>query len=475
MTISVRGSKIAFINNQASGVLTLPSGTTAGDYCVLFVSHVAPITNQPFGWNQLDDTTGSVISGAAFDHVLTASEVASGQVGVSFTASGQGIIALVVFVGSNAGHRTLISANNASGAASRTITTDSTPQSGDYAVFFSGASWSVASGATGTATSSGGSTLQSSSNPIAAGVLAGTLLGAAGAVSDTFNYSAVPTTTANGDYEIIVVVAPAPLSALSLRADLVTIDSTNEGYPALRGNLVTIDDLAEGFRNLRMSLFVIESLHPVAPEGTISTDLFPGSLGSPATLPGLAFAFHKRPRFATQVQQAASGVSVRNALMQYPIWEFELTFEFLRSDVNAEYQTLLGFFLQRQGGFDTFLFKDADDYQVTGGTLGTADGVTTQFDFKRTLGGFAEKVGQVDTGATINVYDNGVLKTAGTDYNVVLPNHVVFVTAPTSGHTITADFQFFFNCRFQADMADFDKFAQNFWELQSIVFETVPQ
>lgn len=273
----------------------------------------------------------------------------------------------------------------------------------------------------------------------------------------------------------LVILEPLSLDSSSLRAPLITVDPLAEGSAAVRGGLITTEGLSEGFRNLRAALFIIEALHPVDPEGTVSTELFPGSLGSAASLPGLAFVFHKRPRFATQVQQAASGVSARNALMQYPIWEFEVTFEFLRSDVNAEYQTLLGFYLARQGGFDTFLYKDADDYLVTGGTLGTADGVTTQFDFKRTIGTFAEKVGQVDNGHTINVYANGVLKTAGVDYNVVLPNHVVFVTAPAAGVVITADFQFFFNCRFQADMADFDKFAVNFWELQSLVFETVPQ
>jgi uncharacterized protein (TIGR02217 family) len=326
----------------------------------------------------------------------------------------------------------------------------------------------------GTASSTLG-TLQTSGYPPStifnAGVLAGGAAGG-GAVTDTWTYTLAPIIPApaasTGDYQIIVVVAASSVSPLNIRVPLVAVESVATGNAAIRAPLVTVESLDEGYRNLRVTGFFIESLHPVDPEGTISTALFPGSLGSPTAMPGLAYSWHKRPRFATQFQQAASGVSVRNALMQYPIWEFEATFEFLRSDVNAEYQALLGFYLSRQGGFDTFLFKDADDYLVTGGTLGTADGVTTQFDFKRTIGGFAEKVGQVDNGATINVYDNGVLKTAGVHYNVVLPNHVVFVTAPVAGHVITADFQFFFNCRFQEDTADFQKFADNFWELQTI-------
>jgi hypothetical protein len=52
---------------------------------------------------------------------------------------------------------------------------------------------------------------------------------------------------------------------------------------------------------------------------------------------------------------------------------------------------------------------------------------------------------------------------------------VVFSSAPAANLIISADFQFFFNCRFQDDSADFDKFAMTFWELQKIVLETVPQ
>lgn len=265
-------------------------------------------------------------------------------------------------------------------------------------------------------------------------------------------------------------------------------------------------------------------------------------------MPGLQWPIHKRPLFSTETYKGTSGVSVRRANMQYPIWEFELSYEFLRDSVNQEFQTLMDFFLARQGGFDTFLFKDKDDYQVTGGLLGVGDGVTTQFYFKRAFvsGGFYDKVGQVDDGNTITLYgsvaengtipntpgpytitvahsatfvaDVGVTKAGvamtkvasspaagqysvaagvytfnsadhsqavvitytygSTDlpaYTVTLPNSVVFTSAPASGVSILADFQFFFNCRFQDDAADFDKFAVTFWELQKIVLETVPQ
>lgn len=343
----------------------------------------------------------------------------------------------------------------------------------------------------------------------------------------------------------LVTSEPLTEGNRALLSPLVTVDPLTEGDRNLRASLVTIDPLTEGYRNLRAALVVVESLYPVLPEGTVSTELFPGSQGSLTSLPGLQWPIHKRPTWSTSVYKGASGVSVRRANMQYPIWEFELSYEFLRDSVNQEFQTLLDFFLARQGGFDTFLFKDKDDYQVTNGVIGTADGVTTQFSFKRTFGTFYEKVGQVDSGNTITLYgtvaegatipatpgpytvtvahsaafvqDLGVTKAgvpmthvasapaagqysyaAGVytfnsadqnqaiiityrytldplTYTITLPNLVVFGSAPANNLIISADFQFFFNCRFQDDAADFDKFAMTFWELQKIVLETVPQ
>ena len=343
----------------------------------------------------------------------------------------------------------------------------------------------------------------------------------------------------------LVTLEPLAPGLPALRESLLTVDPLTDGQPFLRSSLVAIESTNEGYRNLRTALLCIEALHPVAPGAYMSTAPFPGSLGSGVALPGLAYAFHKKPKFATNKHQAASGVSVRNALMQNPIWEFEATYEFLEdsSGLASSYRTLLGFYLARQGGFDTFLFKDKDDYQTTNDPLGTADGVTTQFAFKRTMGGFSEKVGQVDQAQPISIYstineagtvpasgpytittahaaaevqDLGVT-IAGTAqnlvsgapaagqyayaagvytfpasaanaavviryrwliapaaYSITAPNLLVFTTAPASGSIISADFQFSFVCIFTDDTADFEKFADKFWNLKTLNFETAP-
>ena len=65
----------------------------------------------------------------------------------------------------------------------------------------------------------------------------------------------------------------------------------------------------------------------------------------------------------------------------------------------------MGFFLQLQGQFGTFLYTDPDDNTVTGQAFATGDGSTTSFTIERSLGGFLEPVGWVTSIA--NVYLNG--------------------------------------------------------------------
>ena len=57
----------------------------------------------------------------------------------------------------------------------------------------------------------------------------------------------------------------------------------------------------------------------------------------------------------------------------------------------------MGFFLQLQGQFGTFLYTDPDDNAVAGQAFATGDGTTTSFTMMRSLGGFLEPVGWVTT------------------------------------------------------------------------------
>lgn len=60
-------------------------------------------------------------------------------------------------------------------------------------------------------------------------------------------------------------------------------------------------------------------------------------------------------------------------------------------------------------------------------------------------------------------------------YTITLPNTLEFMSAPASGTIITADFSYYFVCHFEKDQMDFEKFANQLWQLQECDFESVIQ
>ena len=190
------------------------------------------------------------------------------------------------------------------------------------------------------------------------------------------------------------------------------------------------------------------------------------------TLPGLSWSVDKQPEFSTVVRASASGQETRVALWPNPRWRFKLGYDLLRADSHLELQTLMGFFLARQGQFDSFLYQDADDNSVTGQPIGMGDGVTTAFQLYRALGGFAEPVRAPNLGATLNIYLGGVLQSPITysvsGWGATAPGMVTFTTAPSAATPIAADFSFYFPVRFAADTAEFSEFMHQLWELKQI-------
>jgi hypothetical protein len=69
------------------------------------------------------------------------------------------------------------------------------------------------------------------------------------------------------------------------------------------------------------------------------------------------------------------------------------------------------------------------------------------------------------------IYDNGTIVNPGLA-SLTLPNQLVFGSAPTAGHAITADFDYFFVCRFDDDKMDLNEFAKRLYELQKLNFSS---
>jgi uncharacterized protein (TIGR02217 family) len=194
---------------------------------------------------------------------------------------------------------------------------------------------------------------------------------------------------------------------------------------------------------------------------------------STAVLPTIStviWAIKKTPTFSTLVQRSTSGKELRAALMSYPQWEFEMSYELLRDDVaNNELKNMMSFFLARQGSFDNFNYLDPDDNTVTTQIFGAGDGVTTTFQLARTFNGaFTEPVFR--TVSAPSIFDNASLRTVVTHYNINAEGLVTFVTAPAAGHVLTWTGQFYFRVRFKDDANDFEQFMQHIWQLKSIKF-----
>jgi uncharacterized protein (TIGR02217 family) len=194
------------------------------------------------------------------------------------------------------------------------------------------------------------------------------------------------------------------------------------------------------------------------------------------TLPGLAWSRRKKPAFNTRIASHASGREVRVALMNYPLYEFEATYGLTSSASGfaglgaSSLQNLMGFFLQLQGQFGTFLYTDPDDNSVSSQGIGVGDGTTTAFTFVRALGGFAEPVGWVTT--VSHVYLNGTPQSGGS-YSLTTPKTLTITTPPGAGVVVSADFSFAFQCRFIDDQMEFEEFMSNLWKLQSMKFRSV--
>lgn len=131
------------------------------------------------------------------------------------------------------------------------------------------------------------------------------------------------------------------------------------------------------------------------------------------TLPGLTYDVQRTPMWDTVVQKASSGKETRTALQTYPLWKWEVVYSLLRADAtNAEFQQLVGFFNNRKGMFDTFLYSDADDYSTlvnlnnVAQSLGAGNGVATGFQLIRSFGSFVEPT--LAPNAVAAVYLNGV-------------------------------------------------------------------
>lgn len=190
-------------------------------------------------------------------------------------------------------------------------------------------------------------------------------------------------------------------------------------------------------------------------------------------LDGLKPESTRTPIWKTIPRESASGRELRLALMTSPRWRYKLGYDVLRAGGGYdELQQVVGLFNACRGSWDNFLYRDPSDRTATLQQFGTGDGITTQFQLARNLGGFVEPVEAVDGAAAI--YKNAVLQGQPADCSVnAATGQVSFVIAPAVGLPLTWSGNYFWRCRFLRDEAEFEEFLQDLWKAGRIEFITV--
>ena len=224
------------------------------------------------------------------------------------------------------------------------------------------------------------------------------------------------------------------------------------------------------------------SITPYVPPSAVTalpSGIWSGTQGLPVLpiLPGQNPTVTKAPLWSTEVIRSASGRERATAYWPYPLWQFELSYELLRTTAAPskpsvdELRTMWEFFNVMQGKFSPFLFVDPTDCQVLStaqASFGTGDGSTTVFQIQRQINSWSEPVYDVYQPV---IYNNGTVVSSGITFS---PNGVVtFTTPPLAGHALTFSGYFYFGCRFLQDDLSFVQIVNALWSGKSLKFTSL--
>lgn len=171
------------------------------------------------------------------------------------------------------------------------------------------------------------------------------------------------------------------------------------------------------------------------------------------------------PRFLTDVVVYANGAEFRNSRWSLPLLTFNAAYKML---TRSQLIDIYDLFLVSKGRANGFRVKDFFDFTSAANgrdtptnldqTLGTANGVLTQFQLIKTYTKGANSINRTTkkpVASTTVVAVNSVAQTVGVDFTVDTTTGVItFTSAPSSG-AVTAGFEFDVPCRF-----DIDDFSQ---------------
>ena len=168
------------------------------------------------------------------------------------------------------------------------------------------------------------------------------------------------------------------------------------------------------------------------------------------------------PERRTQIVELASGDEERNASWVNSRRRYDVAYGIRRADDLA---AVVAFFEARNGRLYGFRFKDWADYKsclpsqapsATDLVIGTGDGMTTAFQLVKTYTSGGQTWTRTITkpvAGTVLLAVDGSEQASGWSIDTTT-GLVIFNTAPASGTTITAGFEFDVPVRFDTDTLD---------------------
>ncbi|MEC5496664.1 DUF2460 domain-containing protein [Acinetobacter baumannii] len=191
-------------------------------------------------------------------------------------------------------------------------------------------------------------------------------------------------------------------------------------------------------------------------------------------LPGLDWDLTKTPMFNTKIMQSVNGRELRASYQAVPKYQISMSFAFLReSKGRKELQQLEGFFLERRGSFDSFLFKMPEDHEFQCTFIG--DGVQTSFQLYKQINTTQIPLQhtQVEQSEDPLMWDEVASKPMWSDPDDqmwllqfgITTNGLLQMPIPlAAGESITISGTYYYRCRFADDEQQYTNFMSKLWK-----------
>lgn len=195
-------------------------------------------------------------------------------------------------------------------------------------------------------------------------------------------------------------------------------------------------------------------------------------------LPGLEWESTKTPIFNTKIMTSINGRELRASFQAVPKYEISLSYAFLRENKGRqELQQLEGFFLERRGAFDSFLYKMPDDNAFDCSYVG--DGVTTSFQLYKKMYNSQLPLGntqeQVLGSINPNMWNQTTTKTMwatntakpmwnNASAQVTTDGKLVLSEPVDDGIELNVQGTFYYRCRFKDDEQQYVNFMHKLWK-----------